>query len=115
MSNTTVELRDLKEYLTQKRVIRIPPWQREYGWKPTDAGQVGILLADLKEFIESNDSEYLIGSVILCPDPEKDGRFLLIDGQQRSMTFLIFLMAARKYIKNQNLNIIYKRFKRKIR
>jgi hypothetical protein len=105
MSNTSVELRDLKEYLTQKRVIRIPPWQREYGWKPTDAGQVGILLADLKEFIESNDSEYLIGSVILCPDPEKDGRFLLIDGQQRSMTFLIFLMAARKYIKNQNLNV----------
>ena len=105
MANTNVELRDLKSYFTQKRVIRIPPWQREYGWKPTDAGQVGILLADLKEFIESGDSEYLIGSVILCPDPEQDGRFLLIDGQQRSMTFLILLMAARKFIKNENLNV----------
>ena len=53
MSNTKVELRDLKEYLTQNRVIRIPPWQREYGWKPTESGQVGYLLADLKDFIES--------------------------------------------------------------
>jgi len=105
MSNTKVELRDLKSYLTQKRVIRIPPWQREYGWKPTDSGQVGVLLSDLKELIESGEAEYLIGSVILCPDPEQEGRFLLIDGQQRSMTFLIFLMAARKFIKNENLNV----------
>ena len=105
MSNTKVELRDLKEYLTQKRVIRIPPWQREYGWKPTESGQVGYLLSDLKEFIESDEAEYLIGSVIICPDPDKEGRFLLIDGQQRTMTFLIFLMAARKFIKNENLNV----------
>jgi hypothetical protein len=106
MSKTHVELRNLKEYLTQKRVIRIPPWQREYGWKAAENGQVGVLLSDLKEFIESGDDEYLIGSVIICPDPEKDGRFLLIDGQQRSMTFLIFLMAARKFIKNEQLNVI---------
>ncbi len=105
MSDTKVELRDLKEYLTQKRVIRIPPWQREYGWKPTESGQVGYLLSDLKEFIDSNENEYLIGSVIICPDPEQEGRFLLIDGQQRTMTFLIFLMAARKFIKNENLNV----------
>ena len=105
MSKTHVELRNLKEYLTQKRVIRIPPWQREYGWKAAENGQVGVLLSDLKEFIESGDEEYLIGSVIICPDSEKEGRFLLIDGQQRSMTFLIFLMAARKFIKNESLNV----------
>ena len=105
MNETKVELRNLKEYLTQNRVIRIPPWQREYGWKASENGQVGVLLADMKEFINSEESEYLIGSVILCPDPEKLGRFLLIDGQQRSMTFLIFLMAARKFIKNENLNV----------
>ena len=105
MFKTKVELRNLKEYLTQDRVIRIPPWQREYGWKPNENGQVGVLLSDMKEFIESDDTEYLIGSVILCPDPEKEGRYLLIDGQQRSMTFLIFLMAARKFIKNENLNV----------
>lgn len=105
MSKTHVELRNLKAYLTQNRVIRIPPWQREYGWKAAENGQVGVLLSDMKAFVESGDAEYLIGSVILCPDPEKPGRFLLIDGQQRSMTFLIFLMAARKYIKNENLNV----------
>lgn len=105
MTETKVVLRNLEEYLTQNRVIRIPPWQREYGWKPTENGQVGVLLSDMKEFIDSNESEYLIGSVILCPDPEQAGRFLLIDGQQRSLTFLIFLMAARKYIKNENLGV----------
>ena len=105
MSKTDVELRNLKDYLTQDRVIRIPPWQREYGWKPTENGQVGVLLSDMKEFIDGEESEYLIGSVIICPDPEKSGRYLLIDGQQRSLTFLIFLMAARKFIKNENLNV----------
>jgi hypothetical protein len=105
MQNTDVKLRNLKDYLTQDRVIRIPPWQREYGWKPTENGQVGVLLSDMKEFIDSDDPEYLIGSVIICPDPDLNGRFLLIDGQQRSMTFLIFLMAARKFIKNENLNV----------
>lgn len=105
MTETKVALRNLKEYLTQGRVIRIPPWQREYGWKASENGQVGVLLSDLKDFIDSGDSEYLIGSVILCPDPEKHERYLLIDGQQRSMTFLIFLMAARKFIKNEGLGV----------
>lgn len=105
MSDTKVVIRNLREYLTQSRVIRIPPWQREYGWKASDAGQVGVLLTDLKDFVESNEREYLIGSVILCPDTEEEGRYLLIDGQQRTMTFVIFLMAARKFIKNQNLGV----------
>lgn len=67
MTETKVALRNLKEYLTQGRVIRIPPWQREYGWKASENGQVGVLLSDLKDFIDSGDSEYLIGSVILVP------------------------------------------------
>jgi uncharacterized protein with ParB-like and HNH nuclease domain len=74
-------VRNVFEYLTQDRVIRIPLWQREYSWKATEAGQVGVLMSDLKEFIESGDSEYLIGSVILCQDEEKSDHRLLIDGQ----------------------------------
>jgi hypothetical protein len=98
-------VRNVFEYLTQDRVIRIPLWQREYSWKATEAGQVGVLMSDLKEFIESGDSEYLIGSVILCQDEENINHRLLIDGQQRSMTLLILLMAARKFIKNEGLDV----------
>jgi hypothetical protein len=33
------------------RLLVVPPWQREYVWTPSDAGEVGILLDDLYEFV----------------------------------------------------------------
>ncbi len=103
--NSCVPVRNLKEYFTQARTLRIPDWQREYSWKSTNSGQVGILLDDLKDFYESPDTEYLIGSLILCEDERNSSHKLLIDGQQRTLTFILFLMCARKFIRNKKLNI----------
>lgn len=102
-TNGAVPVRALREYFTQPRNLRIPPWQREYSWKATESGQVGVLMNDLKEFVESPDQEYLLGSIILCDDEEDNSRKLLIDGQQRTLTLLLFLFCARKYIRNYEL------------
>lgn len=92
----------LKEYFTDHSVLRIPSWQRDYSWEATDEGQVGILLEDLQTFAQDqNSTEYLMGSVILCETPSSE--HLVIDGQQRSLTTTIFLMAAIKYARNHNL------------
>jgi uncharacterized protein with ParB-like and HNH nuclease domain len=102
MAINGLELITLQEYFNKNVVIKIPQWQREYSWKATESGQAGILLADLKDFVESENTEYLIGPVILCKENDHNNANLLIDGQQRTLTFLIFLMAARKFIKTQN-------------
>jgi len=101
-----VPVRTLKDYLSQKRTLVIPPWQREYSWKTGDEGQVDVLLSDLLKFVNDEKAdEYLIGSVILCNAEDFHGKesSLLIDGQQRTLTLTLFLMCARKYLKNYNL------------
>ena len=103
MEKGTVPVRTLREYLSQNRALSIPLWQREYVWEANDSGQVGVLLEDLREFLDKGEKNYLIGSVILCRSPQKPGEDLIIDGQQRTLTFLLFLMCARKYIRTHGL------------
>ena len=105
-SNLDAPIRSIAQYLTQpNRKLIIPPWQREYVWQVGENGEVGDLLNDLKEFIENGQESYLIGSIITCEEPKGSGNFWLIDGQQRTLTFLIFLMAARRYITNEKLKV----------
>ena len=87
---------------TERRLI-IPPWQREYVWQIGETGEVGELIDDLKEFAESKSNEYWLGSVIICEANPGSREYWLIDGQQRSLTLLIFIMAAKKYMTNQKL------------
>jgi len=97
-----VPVLSLKEYFTDHTVLRIPSWQRDYSWDASDEGQVGILLEDFQSYVQDETAtEYLMGSVILCETGSLE--HLVIDGQQRSLTTTIFLMAAIKYIMNQNL------------
>ncbi len=106
VKQSVVPVRNLKEYLTQNRVLEVPPWQREYSWQTTKEGQVDALLDDLLTFAKNDSvSEYLIGSVILCGDssrPDKS-RSLLIDGQQRTLTLSLFIMCARKFLQVHKL------------
>ena len=87
------------DYLNKKsRHLIIPPWQREYVWQTGENGEVGELLDDLREFLNSDQNEYWLGPVILCEEPKGSHNFWLIDGQQRTLTLLIFAMVAKKYM-----------------
>lgn len=67
----------------------IPEYQRGYSW---DIAQCDKLWQDIDAFISSNASDpYFFGTIIVdCSDPDK---FSLIDGQQRTTTFLLLLKA----------------------
>jgi len=69
----------------------VPDYQREYVW---EEAQVDQLLRDIRtEQLDGADSEYFIGSIVVCP--RADGAFDLIDGQQRSTTLFVTFCAIR--------------------
>ncbi len=67
----------------------IPEYQRSYSWNIT---QCDKLWQDIEDFISSEASDpYFFGTIIVdCSDIDK---FSLIDGQQRTTTFLLLLKA----------------------
>jgi hypothetical protein len=100
----SIPIISLKDYLSQDRVLVIPPWQREYSWSTSEDEQVDTLLKDLLKFIQNpKATEYLIGSVVLCTLPTQEKKPLLIDGQQRTLTLTLLLMCCQKYLKTFSL------------
>ena len=67
----------------------IPEYQRGYSWNIT---QCDTLWQDVEAFIESEASDpYFFGTIIV--DCSETNKFSLIDGQQRTATFLLLLKA----------------------
>lgn len=67
----------------------IPEYQRGYSW---DITQCDKLWQDIEAFISSNASDpYFFGTIIV--DCSETNEFSLIDGQQRTTTFLLLLKA----------------------
>jgi hypothetical protein len=67
----------------------IPEYQRGYSWEITHCDK---LWQDIEVFIVSNASDpYFFGTIIV--DCSVGGKFSLIDGQQRTTTFLLLLKA----------------------
>ena len=116
---TVAPILPLKDYLTGKnqtqvdphkpsapRLLIVPPWQREYVWNPSDSGEVGILLDDLHEFVLGKDDDYLMGSILLSKGAKEEHQRLLIDGQQRTLTYSILLMCVLKHVQNSHADIL---------
>jgi uncharacterized protein with ParB-like and HNH nuclease domain len=79
----------------------IPEYQRGYSW---DITQCDKLWQDIEAFIASNASDpYFFGTIIVdCSEPDK---FSLIDGQQRTTTFLLLLKALLMQINESIPNV----------
>jgi hypothetical protein len=87
----TIESNDETVADVLKSFYVVPDYQREYVWEES---QVEQLLRDIRtEQLEGADTEYFIGSIVVCPRP--DGAFDLIDGQQRTTTLFVTLCAIR--------------------
>ena len=85
----------------------IPPYQRNYEW--TDE-QCQVLLEDIKKTYDLNmigkTAEHFFGTVTYFQDETPFGqpdRLVLIDGQQRITTTMLFLVALRDILEDGNL------------
>jgi len=86
-------LRTISEYLTLEKNENfvIPEYQRGYSW---DKNQCDKLWQDIEEFINSGAADpYFFGTIIINCSSNDKLSLSLIDGQQRTTTFLLLLKA----------------------
>ena len=91
------QLLSIGELFSRDTVLNIPKWQREYSWDADE--EVRQLLEDLAEFVVSTNHNYVLGSIITYPN--KDGSHAVVDGQQRSVTLFVLIMALREVLEKR--------------
>lgn len=100
--------RKISDLLTGS-ILEIPRNQRRYVWKKEHWND---LLYDLKFAIESKDDDkkHFIGSIVLKDEGSINGvnHFTIIDGQQRTFTLILFLVAVMQLFKERNLENDFK-------
>lgn len=87
------KLKSIKGYFELKKdeYFVVPEYQREYSWVKD---QCEKLLEDIESFIQSEGKDpYFFGTIIIDCSNDINGEFSLIDGQQRTTTFLLLLKA----------------------
>lgn len=90
--NIEPKLKKIGDYLKfeDDTVFTIPEYQRAYSWSVDNCDK---LWQDINDFVESESKDrYFFGTIIInCQD--NDTKYGLIDGQQRTTTFLLLLKA----------------------
>lgn len=90
--NIEPKLKKIGDYLKleEDTVFTIPEYQRAYSWGIDNCDK---LWQDINDFVKSESKDrYFFGTIIInCQD--NDTKYGLIDGQQRTTTFLLLLKA----------------------
>lgn len=84
MNKVSVEEKSIGDIFNGNEKYAVPLYQREYAW--TDH-EIGRLLSDIWESYSKNpERNYYMGTLVVKPD---DGKYEVIDGQQRLTTLSI--------------------------
>lgn len=89
--------------LLSQNLLVIPRNQRKYVWDKTNWAD---LLSDIKFIVDnSSDTEHFLGSIVLRSESPISGvdKFSIIDGQQRTITIILFLLALIRIFKDEDL------------
>jgi uncharacterized protein with ParB-like and HNH nuclease domain len=103
--NIDPKLVTIGEYLKLDKNVKfiIPEYQRKYAW---DIDRCDKLWADITSFIEDGRVDpYFFGTIIMNCSNE-DTEFRLIDGQQRTTTFMLLLKALLMKINETLVNMV---------
>ena len=83
--------------------FKVPPFQRNYAWNEEKVEALWNDLVESWKILQKDprakrESEYLLGPIVLVKDSTKEGRLVVIDGQQRLATLTMMFCAARDLI-----------------
>lgn len=96
MSKIDFEIKGIGKLIKEEK-LKVPIYQRPYSWTEK---QVGELLNDTKGAINSGDSEYFLGTIVLTKI-ENDTKLEIVDGQQRITTLSIFFSTYLQLIQGE--------------
>ncbi|HHQ0360208.1 TPA: DUF262 domain-containing protein, partial [Listeria monocytogenes] len=83
--------RSLGSYIMEN-IYKIPNYQREYSWEETELEDLWM---DLSQIINGETESHFFGQIVIHVDKKEKAK-LIIDGQQRTSTAVIFLAAMRE-------------------
>lgn len=78
---------------------KVADFQRDYVWEEDDIAQ---LANDIIDSMSENQEKYFLGAIVLT---DGDGKYLIVDGQQRITTLTIFIAALKYKLKTIDVNL----------
>ena len=94
-------LQTVEQYFS-KSEFYIPSYQRPYAWQVAQCDQ---LIEDINQHMENFDKDsqdnYFFGAVLIAQESGEDHDVTLIDGQQRTTTFMLLLKALSLKIESE--------------
>lgn len=100
------ENQTIKTYFESKNEFYIPSYQRPYAWQ---VSQCEKLIEDIERHQENFDKDtqdnYFFGTVLIAQETGEEHEVALIDGQQRTTTFMLLLKALLLRIKEELVKI----------
>ncbi|TWS95376.1 DUF262 domain-containing protein [Streptococcus sp. sy018] len=96
------DLQNIEDYFSKRREFYIPSYQRPYAWQ---VGQCEQLIEDIKNhqenFSADEQDNYFFGAVLIAQESGEEHEISLIDGQQRTTTFMLLLKAVLLKLKQE--------------
>lgn len=104
MSRIDAVKQTIYNYLKEKTFV-IPEYQRAYTWDIKENNKCDVFWDDIENYFDTKpDYPYLLGTIILdCSEGESE--ISIVDGQQRTITFLLLLKAMQLRIKDALENL----------
>lgn len=100
------EPQTLKSYFTSRKEFYIPSYQRPYAWQVRHCEKLMEDIELHKEgFVPSVQDNYFFGTVLVAQESGQEHEIALIDGQQRTTTFMLLLKAILLRINEELHNI----------
>ena len=86
-------LQTIKSYF-EKSEFYIPTYQRPYAWQVPQCEQlIEDINLHMENFDDSSQDNYFFGAVLIAQETGEEHEVTLIDGQQRTTTFMLLLKA----------------------
>lgn len=86
MAIQNFSMQEMKTFLSNPYYI--PDYQREYAW---EENEIGDFWDDLELTRKEPGSEHFFGQIVVHNAEDEEGRKYIIDGQQRTLTSIIFV------------------------
>lgn len=97
---------DLITLIQGEKQFRVPLYQRPYSWTDKQLEQLwdDVVTEAARAPEDSDGSGHFIGSIVLAPSPTLHAgglqKWLVVDGQQRLTTLMLFLAALRDHLQS---------------